>query len=152
MHYNDCYDETFRDINDLFTRESNITIRNNLNTTLMRTDVTLKSGHFKKGNWEEEELPGLVISSGDKTTFSVNNEGIAYVKGPEGYVTYTTATPLKGVDNPRIVIYWNNLLGHTKSACTVTSYPPKLIGYTLYPSQEAIDDWSQNIEIVISEV
>ncbi|MCM1992129.1 aegerolysin family protein [Oceanirhabdus seepicola] len=151
MHYNDCYDETFRDINDLFTRESNITIRNNLNTTLMRTNVKLKSGHFRKGTWEEEELPGSIISSGDKTTFSVNNEGISYVNGPEGSVTYTTATPLKGVDNPRIVISWNNPLGTEQSTYVATSYPSELIKHTLYPPVDALDGWNQNIEIVISE-
>ncbi|WBW97850.1 hypothetical protein [Oceanirhabdus sp. W0125-5] len=152
MHYNDCYDETFRDINDLYIRESNITIKNNLNTTLIRTNVELKGGHFRKGPWEDEELPGSIISSGDKTTFSVNNEGISYVNGPKGSVTYTTANPLKGVDNPRIILHWNNPLGTEKSTYYVTSYPSELIEYTQYPPEDVLDSWSHNIEIVISEI
>lgn len=140
-----------REVGDVFSRESRITIKNNLSTDLIRTNINTKNGHFKKGSYGAEEKPAEKIPAGGKTTFIVNNEGFTYIKGPEGSVTYTTSEPLKGNTEPKIVVYWEHPLGPTKSTYNATSIPAGLISYTLYPPEDAIAGWNQDIEIVITE-
>lgn len=140
-----------RDVSDVFSREAKITIKNKLNTSLKRTSINTKNGHFKKGSYGAEQKPAETISAGGVTTFIVNNEGFTYVKGPEGTVTYTATSPIKGVEDVKIVIYWEHPLGPTKSTYNVSSVPAGLVKYTSYPPADAIAGWKQDIELIITE-